>query len=277
MTIELDARAAGARRLVDKVCVVTGAGQGIGRATARRLGQEGGAIIVADRIQAAADRTEGELRKHGITALKVLADVSTFAGAQDLMSRTVEVYGRIDVLVNNVGGTIWIKPYHLYTEEEVKLEIERSFYPTLWCCLAVLPIMMQQKGGSIVNVGSQSPRGLYRAPYAASKGGILALGKVLAMEYGRYGIRVNTMAPGGTDIADRMTQRQLIRPGTMADEGDEAQAEQHRREMAEDIRNQQALRRRGLPEEQAAAIAFLASDDATFITGQVINCSGGQS
>jgi NAD(P)-dependent dehydrogenase (short-subunit alcohol dehydrogenase family) len=203
--------------------------------------------------------------------------VSTFAGAQDLMSRTVEAYGRIDVLVNNVGGTIWIKPYHLYTEEEVKLEIERSFYPTLWCCLAVLPIMMQQKGGSIVNVGSQSPRGLYRAPYAASKGGILTLGKVLAMEYGRYGIRVNTMAPGGTDIADRMTPRQLIRPGVMVDEGADAQAEQHRREMAEDIRNQQALRRRGLPEEQAAAIAFLASDDATFITGQVINCSGGQS
>jgi dihydroxycyclohexadiene carboxylate dehydrogenase len=277
MAIELDARAAGARRLVHKVCVVTGAGQGIGRATARRLGQEGGTIIVADRVQAAADRTEAELREHGVAALKVLADVSTFAGAQDLMGRTVEAYGRIDVLVNNVGGTIWIKPYHLYTEEEVKLEIERSLYPTLWCCLAVLPIMMQQKCGSIVNVGSQSPRGLYRAPYAASKGGILALGKVLAMEYGRYGIRVNTMAPGGTDIADRMTPRQLVRPGVMADEGATAQAEQHRREMAEDIRNQQALRRRGLPEEQAAAIAFLASDDAAFITGQVINCSGGQS
>ena len=85
------------------------------------------------------------------------------------------------------------------------------------------------------------------------------------------------LAPGGTDIADRMTPRQLIRPGVMADEGADAQAEQHLREMAEDIRNQQALRRRGLPEEQAAAIAFLASDDATFITGQVINCSGGQS
>ena len=277
MAIALDARAAGVRRLVDKICVVTGAGQGIGRATARRLGQEGGTIIVADRIQAAADRTEAELREHGVAALEVLADVSTLAGAQDLMSRTIEAYGRIDVLVNNVGGTIWIKPYHLYTEEEVKLEIERSFYPTLWCCLAVLPIMMQQRGGSIVNVGSQAIRGLYRVPYAASKGGILALGKVLAMEYGRYGIRVNTMAPGGTDIADRMTPRQLIRPGVMVDEGADAQAEQHLREMAEDIRNQQALRRRGLPEEQAAAIAFLASDDAAFITGQVINCSGGQS
>jgi NAD(P)-dependent dehydrogenase (short-subunit alcohol dehydrogenase family) len=103
----------------------------------------------------------------------------------------------------------------------------------------------------------------------------VALTKVLAMEYGRYGIRVNTVAPGGTEITDRVTPRQLIRPGLLADESPEM--ESHRREMAEDIRNQQALRRRGLPEEHAAAIAFLASDDASFITGQVINCSGGQS
>ena len=277
MAVELDARAAGARRLADKVCVVTGAGQGIGRAAARRLGQEGGKIVVADRIDASATRTLTELHEHGVDALKVLLDLSAFAGAQSLMSQALDAYGRVDVLVNNVGGTIWIKPYHLYSEEEVKLELERSLYPTLWCCLAVLPIMIKQMSGSIVNLGSQSIRGLYRAPYAASKGGILALSKVLAMEYGRYGIRVNTMSPGGTDIADRVTPRQLIRPGVMADEGDKAEADNYRREMAKDIRNQQALQRRGLPEEQAAAIAFLASDDASFVTGQVINCSGGQS
>lgn len=277
MAVELDARAAGARRLADKVCVVTGAGQGIGRAVARRLGQEGGRIVVADRIDTSATRTLTELREQGVDALKVLLDLSTFVGAQSLVSQVLDAYGRIDVLVNNVGGTIWIKPYHLYSEEEVKLELERSLYPTLWCCLAVLPTMIKQMSGSIVNLGSQSIRGLYRAPYAASKGGILALSKVLAMEYGRYGIRVNTMSPGGTDITDRVTPRQLIRPGVTADEGDKAEAENYRREMAEDIRNQQAMRRRGLPEEQAAAIAFLASDDASFITGQVINCSGGQS
>ena len=277
MAVELDARAAGAHRLKDKVCVVTGAGQGIGRATARRLGQEGGKIVVADRVDASATQTETELRDHGVEVMKALVDLSTFAGAQDLMTQAQKTYGRIDVLVNNVGGTIWIKPYHLYTEEEVKLELERSLYPTLWCCLAVLPIMMEQRSGSIVNLGSQSTRGLYRLPYAASKGGILALSKVLAMEYGRYGIRVNTMAPGGTEITDRVTPRQFIRPGVMADDGAKAEAENYRREMAEDIRNQQALKRRGLPEEQAAAIAFLASDDASFITGQVINCSGGQS
>src|SRR5690242_551044 len=277
MAVELDARAAGARRLKDKVCVVTGAGQGIGRAAARRLGQEGGKIVVADRADESATQAVAELRDHGVAATKVLVDLGTFAGAQQLMAEAKQAFGRIDVLVNNVGGTIWIKPFHFYSAEEVQHELERSLFPTMWCCLAVLPIMMAQKAGAIVNVGSQSTRGLHRLPYATAKGGILALTKVMAMEYGRYGIRVNTMAPGGTEIADRVTPRQLIAPGMMADDGDADEAAQYRREMAEDIRNQQALRRRGLPEEQAAAIAFLASDDASFITGQVINCSGGQS
>ena len=275
MAGELDARAAGARRLKDKVCIVTGAGQGIGRATARRLGQEGGSIVVADRINKGATEAVAELRKGGVEAIKVIVDVSTFAGAQELIRAAQTAYDRVDVLVNNVGGTIWIKPYHLYTEDEIKLELERSLYPTLWCCRAVLPIMMEQKSGSIVNVGSQSPRGLYRLPYATTKGGIAALTKVLAMEYGRYGIRVNTMAPGGTEITDRVTPRQFLRPDAMAD--DSSELETYRQEMAQDIKNQQALHRRGLPEEQAAAIAFLASDDASFITGQVVNCSGGQS
>src|SRR5215510_8220872 len=234
MAVELDVRAAGARRLADKVCVVTGAGQGIGRAVARRLGQEGGRIVVADRIDTSATRTLTELREQGVDALKVLLDLSTFVGAQSLVSQVLDAYGRIDVLVNNVGGTIWIKPYHLYSEEEVKLELERSLYPTLWCCLAALPIMMKQKSGSIVNLGSQSTRGLYRLPYAASKGGVLALTKVLAMEYGGHGIRINTVAPGGTEISDRVVPRQFIRPGVVAEEPP-GEAD-YRREMAEDIR-----------------------------------------
>jgi len=277
MAGELDSRAAGAKRLRDKVCIVTGSGQGIGRATARRLGEEGGTIVVAERVDESATRTTAELRENGVETLKVLADVGSFAGAQDLMSQVVKAYGRIDVLVNNVGGTIWAQPYHKYTEEQVNLELERTLYPTMWCCLAVLPIMMEQKSGSIVNLGSQSPRGLHRLPYAVGKGGIFALTKVLAMEYGSYGIRVNTVSPAGTAVPDRITSRLQLAPGVMAEEDASEEAQDYRRLMGEDIRNQQAIKRSGLPEEQASAIAFLASDDASFITGQVINCSGGQS
>ncbi len=274
---ELDSRAAGAQRLKDKVCIVTGAGQGIGRATAKRLGAEGAKVVVAERIDESATRTTNELREHGVDALKVPADVGTFAGAQQLMAATRERFGRIDVLVNNVGGTIWIQPYHHYTEEQVRLEFERSLYPTMWCCLAVLPIMMEQKSGSIVNLGSQSPRGLHRGPYAASKGGIIALTKVLSMEYGEYGIRVNCVSPGGTEVKDGVTSRLTIKPGVLAKAPESDEYRAYRDEMIADIRSQQSIKRPGIPEEQAAAIAFLASDDASFITGQTINCSGGQS
>lgn len=277
MTDDLDPRAAGGRRLAGKTCIVTGAGQGIGRAIARRLGQEGGQIVVADRVEEAAARVTEELTGHGVEATMVVVDLSTLPGAETLMAQTMSAYGRVDVLVNNVGGTIWMKPFHLYSEEEVELELERSLKPTLWCCRAALPIMMAQKAGSIVNLGSQSVRGLYRLPYAASKGGILALGKVLAMEYGSHGIRVNTVSPGGTDIPDRVTPRLSLRPGVLAEDLPQQEADAFRREMGENIRSQQSLRRRGTPEEQAAAVAFLASDDASFITGDVINCSGGQS
>ena len=162
MADSLDPRAAGAKRLHDKVCIVTGAGQGIGRATARRLGEEGGRIVVAERVDESATRTTVELREAGVDATKVLADVGTFEGAQALVEEAMRAYGRIDVLVNNVGGTIWMQPYHKYTPEQVNLELERTLYPTMWCCLAVLPVMMEQGSGSIVNLGSQSPRGLHR-------------------------------------------------------------------------------------------------------------------
>jgi dihydroxycyclohexadiene carboxylate dehydrogenase len=273
----LDPKAGGATRLKGKICIVTGAGQGIGRATARRLGAEGATVVVAERVEDSAAKATQELLDHGVTALKVVADVSTLDGAKHLMQTVVDRYGRIDVLVNNVGGTIWIQPFHLYTEEQIHLELQRSLHTTMWCCNAVLPYMIAQQGGSIVNLGSQSPRGLYRLPYAAAKGGVIAMTKVLAMEYGRYDIRVNCVSPGGTEQTDRITPRLAIKPGVMASAPDTEEYDAYRVELFDDIKNQQALKRLGKAEEQAAAIAFLASDDASFITGQVINCSGGQS
>src|SRR5207249_8406300 len=107
----------------------------IGRAAAKRLGQEGGKIVVADRVEPAAEQTVGELRQHGVDAASAIVDLGAFEGARKLTALALERFGRIDVLVNNVGGTIWIKPFHLYTEQQVHLELERSLLPTLWCCL----------------------------------------------------------------------------------------------------------------------------------------------
>ena len=265
-------------RLLDgRVAVITGGGDGIGGAISRLFAAHGAKVEIAEIEEERAERAVSEIREAGGSARAHVLDVRKDSAVAELRDAVVAEHGGIDVLVNNVGGTIWMKPFHLYTEDEVEHELERSLKPTLWGCRAVLPIMMQQGAGSIVNLGSQSVRGLYRLPYAASKGGILALGKVLAMEYGRYGIRVNTVSPGGTDIPDRVTSRLSLRPGVMAADLPQQEGDDFRREMSEDIRNQQSLRRRGMPEEQAAAVAFLASDDASFITGDVINCSGGQS
>jgi len=104
MAGELDARAAGGRRLKGKICIVTGAGQGIGRAAARRLGEEGGTIVVADRVDEGAEQVVAELKRHGVKALKVLVDLSTFAGAKELIEKTAAAFDRVDVLINNVGA-----------------------------------------------------------------------------------------------------------------------------------------------------------------------------
>ena len=262
------------RRFIDKVCIVTGAGQGIGRATALRLADEGAKVIVAEWSRETADETTAMLRACGAVADPVIVDVSNLKGADALMSETIKLHGRIDVLINVVGGTIWWQPYERYTEEQIELELQRSLYTTLWCCKAVLPYMIAQKAGAIVNFGSSVTRGgLYRVPYAVSKGGIEALTKTLAAENGRHNIRVNGVSPGTTIIQDRKITRLMLKPG------EEAAAMENTQALIEETRNMHhvPLGRTGRAEEQAAVAAFLASDDASFITGQMIACDGGLS
>lgn len=265
----LDPRAAGARRFKGTIAIVTGAAQGIGRATARRLGQEGATVVIADRAEAPARDTLEELRAHGVPAKVVVADLSRLADAERLVRETEDAFGRIDVLVNNVGGTIWVQPYWRYSEEQVREEVDQSFWSTMWCCRAVLPIMLEQRAGAIVNVGSLAPRGIYRVPYAAAKGGVIALTTSLALEVATHGIRVNCVAPGATDIADRVTPRnpQMTEPTP--------EQAQWRRDLDRSLQLETPMDRRATPDEQAAVIAFLASSDASFMTGQILSVAGG--
>lgn len=267
----LDPRAAGARRFAGKVCIVTGAGQGIGRATARRFAAEGGLVVVAERAEEPARETVRQLTEAGAEAVADICDVSRFEEAERLMRQTMDRFGRINVLANVVGGTIWWQRYHEYAVEQIMLELERSLNTALWCCKAVLPHMVAQKSGSIINFGSSVTHGgLYRVPYAVSKGGIEALTQTLAAEYGPDSIRVNGVSPGTTIIPDRTTSRLTLRPGEIAAamQGTEARVEEARSLQTS------VLGRHSTPDEQAAVVAFLASDDASYVTGQMISCHG---
>ena len=268
----LDPLFSGARRFDGRVCVVTGSGQGIGRAAAKRLGAEGARVVVAERVRESAQETVEQLRAHGAEAIEAVTDVSTLAGAKELMQLSLAAFGRIDVLVNVVGGAIWWKPYHLFSEEEIILELERNLSTTMWCCLAALPIMLEQASGAIVNCSSGVTRGhIFRTPYAIGKGGVEAMTRTLSKEYGQYGIRVNAISPGSTAVTDRTTSRLTLRPGVLAQTDPEMDA--RIREATNDP-TRTALRRQSTTAEHAGAIAFLASDDAGYITGQILNCHG---
>ena len=255
------------QRFDGKVCIVTGAAQGIGRATALRLAAEGGRVVIADRAEEQARGVMEEIRAAGGTASVCLADLETAEGARMLVADTRERFGSIDVAVHNVGGTIWAQPYWEYSETEIEREINRSLWPTLWCCHAVLPTMMERRRGAIVNVGSVATRGINRVPYSAAKGGVVAITTCLAMEVAPYDIRVNCVSPGGVDVGERAIARN---PDGMKDS--EAA---HWQAVIDQTIADTPMQRFGTPDELASAIAFLASDDASYVTGETLCVSGG--
>lgn len=255
------------RRFEGQTAVVTGAAQGIGRATALRLAAEGARVIVADRAAPQADAVRDEIRAAGGQAEVVLADLETWAGAQQLAAGALAAHGHIDVLVNNVGGTIWARPYWEYAPEEIEKEVQRSLWPTLWTCRAVIPHMVERRAGAIVNVGSTATRGIYRVPYTASKGGIHAITVSLAYELAECGVRVNCIAPGGTDVG----QRAIPRTPTPPTERDQ----QWMKGVLDQTLQDTFIKRFATPDEQAAAICFLAAPEASYLTGYVLPVSGG--
>ncbi|GCE38547.1 1,6-dihydroxycyclohexa-2,4-diene-1-carboxylate dehydrogenase [Rhodococcus sp. USK10] len=253
-------------RFDGKVVAVTGAAQGIGLTVATRLAAEGASLILIDRADLVHDVAKG-LRENRTEAHSITADLEQFADAEAAVGEARQQHGRLDVLINNVGGTIWAKPYEHYTAEQIQAEVQRSLFPTLWTCRAALPHLIAQQSGTIVNVSSVATRGVNRVPYAASKGGVNALTASLALEAAQYGIRVVATAPGGTEAPARRVPRG---PGADTD-----QEKAWYQQIVDQTVDSSLMKRYGTLDEQAAAIVFLASDEASYITGTVLPVAGG--
>lgn len=255
-----------ARRFEGQVVVVTGAAQGIGRGVALALAQEGAQLVLADRAQLV-EEVAAEVQALGALALVSRVDLETWAGAEQLVAAALAAYGRVDVLINNVGGTIWAQPYQEYTPEQIEAEVRRSLFPTLWCCRAVLPDMVARQQGVIVNVSSIATRSIYRIPYAASKGGVNAMTASLAMEHAQDGIRVNAVATGGTEAPPRRIPRN--------EKPLSAQEQEWYQGIVDQTVASSLMHRYGTIDEQVRAILFLASSEASYITGTVLPVGGG--
>ncbi|WP_315261723.1 1,6-dihydroxycyclohexa-2,4-diene-1-carboxylate dehydrogenase [Pseudomonas fragi] len=247
-------------RFHNKVALVTGAAQGIGRRVCERLLGEGAQVIAVDRSELVF-----ELQGEGVLALT--ADLEQYTDCVRVMAAAVNTFGRLDVLVNNVGGTIWAKPFEHYRAEEIEAEVRRSLFPTLWCCHAALPSMLEQGSGAIVNVSSIATRSVNRVPYGAAKGGVNALTACLAFENAQRGIRVNATAPGGTEAPPRRIAR---------NENEQSPEEQvWYRQIVDQTLDSSLMKRYASLDEQVGAILFLASDEASYITGVTLPVGGG--
>jgi dihydroxycyclohexadiene carboxylate dehydrogenase len=253
-------------RFQNKVMVVTGAAQGIGRTVAERAAAEGASVLVVDRSPAR-DEVVAAITAQGGVAAAISVDVETWEGCDTAMARAVELWGRIDILVNNVGGTIWAKPFEHYEPAQIDAEVRRSLFPTLYCCRAAIDRMLQQGSGVIVNVSSIATRGLNRVPYAAAKGGVNAITASLAWEVAERGIRVVATAPGGTEAPPRVVPRN---PNAA-----EEQREDWYKTIVDQTIQSSFMKRYGTLDEQAGPILFLASDDASYITGVTVPVGGG--
>jgi len=246
--------------LAGKIAVVTGAGSGIGRAIARRLAGDGARVAVADVNLDGARATEEQIRNAGGSALAVHVDVTRFDAVRAGMDAVRAGLGRIDILVNNAG---WdrLEPFVQNTPELWDKLIAINLKGVIHCSRAVLDDMIAAGGGKIVSISSDAARvgSTGEAVYAACKGGIISFSKTLARELARHHINVNVICPGPTKTA-------LLDEVTGGPQG---------AKVIEAMTRAVPFRRLGTPEEIAAAVAFFASPDADFITGQVLSVSGG--
>ncbi|OWY10464.1 1,6-dihydroxycyclohexa-2,4-diene-1-carboxylate dehydrogenase [Thioclava sp. F42-5] len=254
-------------RFKGQVMVVTGAAQGIGLGVAARACAEGADVLLADRAEFATEMASEIDAKGPGRARAAIADLETYEGAEAVMAAAIEAFGGIDILVTGVGGAIRMRPYAEFEPDQIEAEIRRSLMPTLWSCHAAIPHLRKRGGGVIVNVSSNATRGIHRVPYSAAKGGVNAMTASLAMELAGENIRVVASAPGGTSAPPRRVPRNA--------EGDSEAEKTWMAEAVEQVTASTMMGRYGTLDEQVAPILFLASREASYITGSTLVVAGG--
>ena len=253
--------------LAGKVALVAGGASGIGLESAAVLAAEGAAVVLADLNGEAAERAAAALKEEGREASHAHVDISDPAAVEAMAAQVLEAHGRVDILVN-CAGIAGDKLFVDSTPEDWREEIDVNLIGPMLCIKALLPGMIEREGGRIITLASDSARiGQARLSYyAAAKAGAIAFSKSLAQEVGRYHITVNVVSPSATNTPLRIRREEGVRQSM----GEEAYAERVRK-----VLRMYPLRRLGEPDDIASAVAFLASERASWITGQVLSVNGG--
>ena len=244
--------------LSGKVAIVTGAGKGLGWAIAERLARDGAHLVLAEVDRASGEEKATIIRKMGREALALPTDVTRWADVEKMVEQTMARFKRIDILVNNAGILGPYYPVVEYPEEIWDLVMAVNLKGAFLCCKGVLPVMKEQRSGKIVSMASVAGKegNANMAPYAASKAAIIGLTKTLGKEMAPYNVQVNCVSPAliETDMAREMTPEQRAL-----------------------LISKIPMGRLGKPEEVAAVVKFLVSEESSFVTGQCYDISGGRS
>ncbi|WP_278343129.1 SDR family NAD(P)-dependent oxidoreductase [Parageobacillus thermoglucosidasius] len=246
-------------KLTGKTAIVTGGGRGIGRGIALRLAQEGADVLIADLSEEHARQTVEEIAKQSnVSADYFVGDLSLEESAVRMVEKTIANWGKVDILVNNAGGGI-ILPFLEHTPDTLRTTIERNLWTVIWGCRAVLPHMVARRYGRIINIGADSVRsGLWgHAAYNGAKGGVHGLTTGLAREFCAYNITVNTVAPCAV-ATETLVELEKTDP-----------------DMYQKFVSVIPQGRPAEVQEVANVVSFIASDEASFINGQVISVNGG--